>query len=189
MNRMRIAVLGGLALACSAWAQAQEIPPAGSDPFGEDGAANQIQGGEGDGSRNQVEIKQSTFGNSVKDSHSNDLSTNTATSDKGGASAVNGSEAFAYTDNSVGRILEESALSISDLDAYITDNSINVNGEYFTINKIGDYAFHEPKGVTQFAQNSGQNSLLQQNFTISAQMNLPRLISNASDTTAPSATP
>jgi len=81
----------------------------------------------------------------------------------GSAAANNGSAAF--VDNT--QILKDSVLSRTDLEGHITGNAVNMEDSKFVgVNKIEDGAFKDARGVSQVSQNSGQNSLIQQSFTI-----------------------
>jgi hypothetical protein len=86
-----------------------------------------------------------------------------ARADREGAAANNGSSA--YVDNSV--FMKDSALSRTDLKGEISGNAVHMEDSHFDgVNKIDDGAFKDSKGVSQTSQNSGQNSLIQQSFTI-----------------------
>ena len=79
------------------------------------------------------------------------------------AAASDGSKAF--VDNTT--ILKDSVLSKTDLEGHITGNAVNMEDSKFVgVNKIDDGAFKDSRGVSQVSQNSGQNSLIQQSFTI-----------------------
>jgi hypothetical protein len=81
----------------------------------------------------------------------------------GSASASNGADA--YVDNSVH--LSDSALSRTQLDGTISGNATHMdNSHYDGVNEIDEGAFREVRGVSQVSQNSGQNSLIQQSFTV-----------------------
>lgn len=81
----------------------------------------------------------------------------------GSAAANNGSAAF--VDNT--QILKDSVLSRTDLEGHITGNAVHMeNSNFVGVNKIDDGAFKDARGVSQVSQNSGQNSLIQQSFTI-----------------------
>ena len=91
-----------------------------------------------------------------------------ARGEDGSAAANNGSDA--YVDNS--SYLEDSSMSTTDLEGHISGNAINMKDSHFDgTNEINDGAFKEAKGVSQVSQNSGQNSLIQQSFTIEGNVN------------------
>jgi hypothetical protein len=87
----------------------------------------------------------------------------------GSAAANNGSAAF--VDNSV--FAKDSTLSRTDLEGHITGNAVHMEDSKFVgVNKIEDGAFKDARGVSQVSQNSGQNSLIQQSFTIESNLSV-----------------
>jgi hypothetical protein len=65
--------------------------------------------------------------------------------------------------------LDRSALSDTELRGEISLNIINnEDADFHSEAKIDGNAFRNARGVNQVAQNAGQTSLLQQNFTIQA---------------------
>jgi hypothetical protein len=85
----------------------------------------------------------------------------------GSAAANNGS--FAHTDNRV--FLKDAALSRTDLEGTISGNAVHMDDSKFvSVNKVEDGAFKDARGVSQVSQNSGQNSLIQQSFTIESNL-------------------
>lgn len=103
------------------------------------------------------------------------IESNGARAADGSAAANNGSHAF--VDNSI--FLKDSALSRNEMKGTISGNSILMeNGSDFQgINNIDDVAFKDARGVSQVSQNSGQNSLVQQNFSIQGNVKVDRRIS------------
>jgi hypothetical protein len=90
-----------------------------------------------------------------------------AKADSGSAAANNGS--YAETDNRV--FLKDSALSRTALSGHVTGNAVHMeDSKFVSVNKIENGAFKEARGVSQVSQNSGQNSLIQQSFTIQSNL-------------------
>jgi hypothetical protein len=80
------------------------------------------------------------------------------------------------SDNSIniGDIDLDVALAQSELSATVSGNSVDMgNGDYtYRVNNtIDNGSFANTNGINQSAQNNGHNSLIQQNFTVQANVN------------------
>lgn len=143
MLRILMALALVVALAAPLCAESSNFDNANNDNF------NEVNDGKGVATDNTID----NYGARAEDSS---------------AAANNGSDA--YVDNS--SYLEDSSMSTTDLEGHISGNAINMKDSHFDgTNEINDSSFKEAKGVSQVSQNSGQNSLIQQSFTIEGNVN------------------